>query len=131
MKKLGLRNGLGYFILRDGALYFLAKLVIGVMLIAAFFAPPSGTLGELGIMVDGLSSPLTAILINRLVLSLRQVSRFHDGNAPTLGGMCTIPEPVFATNSFLGNVGAPLRVGPVDDDEISIDDEAEVVRGYL
>ncbi|TDL18686.1 hypothetical protein BD410DRAFT_806397 [Rickenella mellea] len=141
MKKLGLSNGLGYFILRDGngaltnkglqarcifcSLDFCgvfkilmvvlcrAKLLIGVMLIAALF----GTLGELGLMVEGLSSPLTAILVNRLVLSLRQVSRFHDGNAPTLCAIRTVPEPVFATNSFLGNVGAPLRVGPVDDDE--------------
>ncbi|TDL18635.1 hypothetical protein BD410DRAFT_488640 [Rickenella mellea] len=36
MRKSGLGNGLGYFILRDGAMYFLAKLLIGVVATTVF-----------------------------------------------------------------------------------------------
>ncbi|TDL16097.1 hypothetical protein BD410DRAFT_795730 [Rickenella mellea] len=64
-----------------------------------------------------MSNPLTIILVNRLVLNLRQVSRVQEGNTPTLNAIGTIKEPAFATNPILGNLGAPLRVGPGDDDE--------------
>ncbi|TDL18642.1 hypothetical protein BD410DRAFT_842679 [Rickenella mellea] len=37
MRKVGLGNSLGYFFLRDGAMYFLAKLLIGVVGITIFF----------------------------------------------------------------------------------------------
>ncbi|TDL18643.1 hypothetical protein BD410DRAFT_900724 [Rickenella mellea] len=92
-----------------------------------------GNIGQWGVVVSEINEPLTAILVNRLVLNLRQVSHLHEGNAPALRGTGTIHEPVFATNSFLGNLGAPLRVGPEDEDEIEevgVDDGAEVVGGY-
>ncbi|TDL18627.1 hypothetical protein BD410DRAFT_842670 [Rickenella mellea] len=77
---------------------------------------------------------LTFILINRLVLNLRQVTHTQEENAPTIDAIGTIQEPAFAVNSILGNLGAPLRVGPEDDyyddeiEEIAGDDEAEVVE---
>ncbi|TDL17364.1 hypothetical protein BD410DRAFT_843645 [Rickenella mellea] len=83
------------------------------------------------IVLSAINNPLTVILINRLVLNLRQVSRLQEGNAPTLNAIGTIQEPAFATNSLLGNLGAPLRMGPEDDDvieEISVDDEVAVVE---
>ncbi|TDL17902.1 hypothetical protein BD410DRAFT_793780 [Rickenella mellea] len=118
MRKFGLENGLGYFILRDGA----AKLLFGVVGTIVFFEAVSNWLG---VLVQ-ISNPLTIILINRLVLNLRQVSYLDEGNARKSGGIGTIQEPVFATNSLLGNLGAQLRVGDID--EILAEDEAEVVE---
>ncbi|TDL18624.1 hypothetical protein BD410DRAFT_792990 [Rickenella mellea] len=69
-------------------------------------------------MFTSISNPLTVILITRLVLNLRQVSHSQEGYPPTLGAIGTIQEPAFAINSILGNLGAPLRVGPGDDDVI-------------
>ncbi|TDL18648.1 hypothetical protein BD410DRAFT_830798 [Rickenella mellea] len=126
MRNAGLGSGLGYFILRDGSIntdltykdpqerYIFCSLHFSV------FKYPDGTIGEWGV--------LSNLLINRLVLNLRRVSHLQVGNASTIG---TIREPVFATNSFLGNLGAPLRVGSDDDDgieELCIDDETEVVE---
>ncbi|TDL18082.1 hypothetical protein BD410DRAFT_843077 [Rickenella mellea] len=134
MRKLGLGNGLGYFILRDGTMYFLAKLVFGVVATTIFFVPASGAIGNwVGIIIH-MSDVLTIILINRLVLNLRRVSHIQEGNVPTLGPIGTIQEPAFATYSILGNLGAPLRMGEEDkhdDDvteEVNIDDGAEVVE---
>ncbi|TDL18638.1 hypothetical protein BD410DRAFT_488951 [Rickenella mellea] len=126
MRKVGLGNGLGYFILRDGAMYFLAKLLIGVAGTTIFFLPASSAISGSWISaLIAIGNPLTIILINRLVLNLRQVSHLQEGaNAPTLGTFGTIEEPAFATNSLLGNLGAPLRVGQEDDDD---DEEIEVV----
>ncbi|TDL18646.1 hypothetical protein BD410DRAFT_806367 [Rickenella mellea] len=112
MRKVGLGNGLGYFILRDVATLL-------------------GTIGEWGVVVGNLDNPLIYVLINRLVLNLRQVSHKQVGNSSTFGAIGTIQKPVFATNSFLGNLGAPLHVGPEDDDEIEevgMGDEADVVE---
>ncbi|TDL19078.1 hypothetical protein BD410DRAFT_449538 [Rickenella mellea] len=130
-RKVGLVNGLSYFILRDGAMYFLAKLLIGVVGTTIFFVPASGAIVTwLGVLV-GISNPLTINLINRLVLNLRRVSRLQDGRASTHGDIGSIQGPVFATNSLLGNLGAPLRMGPDDDDdfgEVDVDDEVEFVE---
>ncbi|TDL16084.1 hypothetical protein BD410DRAFT_649713 [Rickenella mellea] len=132
MRKARLGNSLGYFILRDGAMYFLAKLLIGVSATTVFFIPASGTIGNWLTVLVAISNPLTIVLINRLVLNLRQVSRLQDGNTSTLGGISTIQEPAFATNPILGNLGAPLRVDPDEDyhddenEEIGVDGGAEV-----
>ncbi|TDL21683.1 hypothetical protein BD410DRAFT_866715 [Rickenella mellea] len=120
MRKFGLRNGLGYFMLRD-VVGFRARLLIGVVSTTIFFR-----------IIRGIGNiRLTVILINRLVLNLRQVSHLQEGHALTLDATGTIREPVFATNSILGNIGAPLRVGSEDDgevEEIGVDAEAEVVE---
>ncbi|TDL19173.1 hypothetical protein BD410DRAFT_900377 [Rickenella mellea] len=131
MRKVGLANSLGYFILRDGAMYFLAKLLFGVVGTIVFFVPASGVIGSWLTVLIAVTNPLTIILINRLVLNLRQVSHLQEGNAPTLGTIDTIQEPAFATNSLLGNLGAPLRVGLDVDyeiEEIGVDDDAEAVE---
>ncbi|TDL21403.1 hypothetical protein BD410DRAFT_804317 [Rickenella mellea] len=141
MRKVGLRNGLGYFILRDGTTVFFHRYgfrVFVVVNVDSLVSPKGGGINWLGLVIP-ISNPLTAILINRLVLNLRQVSsHLQEVKLPTLGliDIGTIHEPPFATNSLLGNLGAPLRVGPEDDSElegIGIDGEAEVVeeRGTL
>ncbi|TDL14401.1 hypothetical protein BD410DRAFT_846053 [Rickenella mellea] len=128
MRKLGLGNGLGYFILRDGTI---AKLLIGVVGTVIFFVPASDAIGNWISLLPAMGNPLTIVLINRLVLNLRQVSHKQQGNALTISAMVAIQEPAFAANSLLGNLGAPLRVGSEDDDEIEelgIDFDAEVVE---
>ncbi|TDL16067.1 hypothetical protein BD410DRAFT_648676 [Rickenella mellea] len=133
MRKLGLRNGLGYFILRDGTIYFLAQLLFGVVSIIVFLVPASGTIGNWLGVAGQVTNSLTVILINRLVLNLRQVSHFQDGKPPTLGTIGTIQEPAFAANSLLGNLGAPLRVDPEDEEEpeeVGVDDEAGIVEEH-
>ncbi|TDL21508.1 hypothetical protein BD410DRAFT_898851 [Rickenella mellea] len=130
MRKLGLGNGLGYFILRDGAMYFLAKLLFGILGTVLFFVPASEAIGNWLSVLLAMSNPLTIILINRLVLNLRQVSHLQEEDELTLGPIDTVLEPAFAANSILGNLGAQLRVGPEDDEteQIWADDEAEVVE---
>ncbi|TDL21757.1 hypothetical protein BD410DRAFT_789531 [Rickenella mellea] len=132
MRKVGLGNGLSYFMLRDGAMYFLAKLLIGVTGAVVFFVPASAVIANWIGVVAVFSNSLTVILINRLALNLKQVSHAQEGKAPTLGAIGTIQEPEFATNSLLGNLGAPLRVGPEEDEAIEesgVEEEAEVIEG--
>jgi hypothetical protein len=69
----------------------------------------------------------------RLVLNLRQVgSNTVHGSINTISSLGDMPEPAFATNSVLGNIGAPLGgIGDEDmvDEERAIDDveQREVV----
>ncbi|TDL19002.1 hypothetical protein BD410DRAFT_452889 [Rickenella mellea] len=133
MRKAGLGNGLGYFILRDGTMFFFAKLVLGVVGTTLFIVPAADVIGTWVIVISALNNPLTIVLINRLVLNLRQVSHVHERNAPTHSTIITIQEPEFAANSLLGNLGAPLRVGPEDDETeevVGVDEEAEVVKEF-
>lgn len=44
------------------------------------------------------------ILANRLLLNIKQIG--NDNDCPNT----TLSTPAFAVNSFLGNIGAPLRV---------------------
>ncbi|TDL18631.1 hypothetical protein BD410DRAFT_879842 [Rickenella mellea] len=143
MRKVGPGNGLGYLILRDGDIglttqnlqEFLPRYGFPVFVVVAAVYPFTAVKGATGswvAVVGSICNPLTVILINRLVLSLRQVSHAQEGNAPTLSAIDTIQEPAFATNSFLGNLGAPLRLGPNDDkemEEIGLNNEAEVFEG--
>ncbi|TDL16078.1 hypothetical protein BD410DRAFT_795700 [Rickenella mellea] len=108
MKKVGLGDGLGYFILRDGALMF------GVLGTILFFDQTANWLE----VTPSIANSVALILASRLVLNLRQVSRSQCSGGRTLGSIESIRDPVFATNSFLGNIGAQLRVGPDDDDHI-------------
>ncbi|TDL18651.1 hypothetical protein BD410DRAFT_830799 [Rickenella mellea] len=109
MRKMRLGNGLGYFILRDGIMYFLAKLLLGIVAIVIFTTPANTTWD---IVLPAIGNALTIVLINRLVLNLRQVSHIQEANGPSLATIGSFQaEPEFATNSILGNLGAPLRVG--------------------
>ncbi|TDL19096.1 hypothetical protein BD410DRAFT_450130 [Rickenella mellea] len=138
MRQVGLGNCLSYFILRDGALCFLSKLLIGIVGTTIFSIPASESVETWINVVNSISNPLTIILITRLVLNLRQVSHVQEGNAPTLGTISTMQEPEFAINSFLQNIVASSRLGPDDDDGdggheielISVDNEAEVVEEH-
>lgn len=59
----------------------------------------------------GLSS-LASILTTHLILNLKQAGTPHLEST-----INTLPEPVFAVNSFVGNLGAPLQVGEEDMEE--------------
>lgn len=60
---------------------------------------------------------LSIILVNRLVLNLRQAGRAHDEMTST------VSMPAFATNPVLGNIGAPLRYGSQAEDQYFEDEE--------
>ncbi|TDL18620.1 hypothetical protein BD410DRAFT_830784 [Rickenella mellea] len=117
MRKAGLGNGFGYFILRDGTMYFLVKLVIGVLSAIPLIAPIPAQLGNVATVVPVIGNPLTLVLASRLVLNLRQVSSKQETGGRSLRTVDTIRDPVFAANSFLGNIGAQLRIGPDDEDD--------------
>ncbi len=55
---------------------------------------------------------LSSILTNRLVLNLKQA-----GNSRMQHESSTLPSQAFSMNSFVGNLGAPFRVGNEDDDD--------------
>ncbi len=54
---------------------------------------------------------LSSIITSHLVLNLKQAVSPH-----TQSQLSIYSEPIFATNSFIGNLGAPLRVGEEDMD---------------
>ncbi len=59
---------------------------------------------------------LASVLTNRLVLNLKQAGNSnmqHEGSLPSLA---------FATNSFVGNLGAPFRVNDGDGEEEELHD---------
>lgn len=63
------------------------------------------------------------LLINRLVLNLRL---FND--APDAPSTRHLPEPAFASNRILGNIGAPLNHSQWDslfDDQVDGDEPVE------
>ncbi|TDL15961.1 hypothetical protein BD410DRAFT_844793 [Rickenella mellea] len=86
------------------------------------------TIGKWTGVLATISDPMSFIPINRLVLNLRQVS--HEAHAPTLGTVVPMQEPAYAINSLLGNLGAPLRMGPEDDEieDVGVDDAADVAE---
>lgn len=65
------------------------------------------------------------ILTNRLVLNLKQA-----GNSHTQHEASTLPSLEFATNSFVGNLGAPFRASNEDGENNELqnldDDELEL-----
>ncbi|TDL18618.1 hypothetical protein BD410DRAFT_842664 [Rickenella mellea] len=118
MRKVGLGNGMGYFILRDGTMYFLAKMLFEVLGTTLFFTPlPDQNLVNWLDVTPSLGNSLAVVLAIRIVLNLRQVSSKQEAGGRSLHTIDTIRDPVFATNSFLGNIGAQLRIGPDDEDD--------------
>ncbi len=71
-----------------------------------------------------LPSSFSEILVNRLVLNLRQIGNQDNRN------ISTISQPRFATNRFLDNIGASLRNGSEDLD-ISIGLEEFELEKYV
>lgn len=65
------------------------------------------------------------IVINRLILNLNQVGHRGD-NDDSIGTIST--GPVFATNTILGNIGAPLK-NDYEDSESSIEFEETEMAG--
>ena len=66
---------------------------------------------------------LQTVIVNRLILNLIQgADHREDSDFRTVTGL---EPPTFATGSFLGNIGGPLRTLP-DDDEVI---ELEYVHG--
>jgi hypothetical protein len=59
----------------------------------------------------------SSILTNRLVLNLKQA-----GNSSMRHEASSLPSLDFATNSFVGNLGAPFRASNEDDENNELED---------
>ncbi|TDL17482.1 hypothetical protein BD410DRAFT_794313 [Rickenella mellea] len=107
MRKLGMTNSVTFWILRDGLLYYVGRVLLVIFQIVSFQFPP-GAVYQFSALLPNV---IANVLINHLLLNLRHVSTTHPG-----GGLSqkTIPELNFATNSIIGNIGAPLTNDPVD-----------------
>ncbi|TDL19085.1 hypothetical protein BD410DRAFT_806033 [Rickenella mellea] len=108
MRKLGLHKSLCYFILRDGTIANFCTGAVNIIVTSA-----SDWIGVLPYVSLAVSNVLTS----RLVLNLRRESHVPAAGSLALPTIDSVPEAVFAQNSLLGNLGAPLRMDP-DDDEI-------------
>ncbi|KAF5389772.1 hypothetical protein D9757_005950 [Collybiopsis confluens] len=62
---------------------------------------------------------LPNILISRLVLNLRTFSSFEETRSQTI---TTISGFTFATNRILGNIGAPMQYGDVEQEEEDVEE---------
>ncbi|TDL24218.1 hypothetical protein BD410DRAFT_786315 [Rickenella mellea] len=122
MRKLGMTGTLTYWILRDGTIVFspvLAGRLSVTILALVTFLPPA-----VEIFSGILANVAANVMINHLLLNLRQVTDLqHRGGLSEM--TTTLPEVAFAANSFIGNLGAPVR-------EISgeIARDVETLDGY-
>ena len=70
---------------------------------------------------------VSAVVGSHLILNLRRVGRktvLYDDNAEsTTSTHITLGGPRFATGSFLGNIGAPIRMGTEWDGDNEEDEE--------
>jgi len=110
-RRLGLPQGLSYYLFRDGTLFYIPLFAFYVILLCIILVPKFPPFLQL--VVEGFSTPLTNILINRLVLSLKSIRAVGDADERT---NYTMPNLNFATNPILGNIGAPLTA-PGEDAE--------------
>ena len=49
-------------------------------------------------------------MTNRLILNLSRAAYYPDEEVNTYASTPRLPEPVFAYNPILGNIGAPVRI---------------------
>jgi len=99
---LGIRKSLYWYLLRDGSFYYLAITISDVIFMAVVFRQ-NILQGDqvLALGIGPINSALETILTCRLVLNLKRLSSpSRNISAPTIQ---------FASNRFLGNIGAPLR----------------------
>ncbi|KIK52743.1 hypothetical protein GYMLUDRAFT_963094 [Collybiopsis luxurians FD-317 M1] len=129
MKRLG-EFSVTQVVLQDGFLYFLIILVLGALtavdaLIRMLTNSINGNLNTSLVLIIPFFNILPNMLISHLMLHLRTfsspeaISKVAQSSAgQQYSGLC------FATNSFLGNIGAPLDSG--DNDKEEWDDERNV-----
>ncbi|KAF5366902.1 hypothetical protein D9757_011391 [Collybiopsis confluens] len=72
-------------------------------------------------ILNSLPAPISLpnILISRLVLNLRTFSSLEETRSQTIS---TISGLNFATNRMLGNIGAPMRSGEVEQEEEDVEE---------
>ncbi|TDL20857.1 hypothetical protein BD410DRAFT_804754 [Rickenella mellea] len=115
MRKIDLQNGLAYYILRDVCRFRVNMLVSVSAVIMNLNHFWRSTVVYVG-------SAITMSIISRLVLNLRSVAHMQVNNV----AIRTITlEPEFATNSLLGNLGAPLRIDAEDEFIMEIQEHPE------
>jgi len=122
-KNIPLKGYLSTILLRDGAIYFLALLVLNALDIVAI---QSQILGAL----PALTQVITAVLINRFLFNLREIYPREGGLESTISTRSSDFSPLRFTSSILGNLGEPLsnydeRKALVDDIELDVPNHKE------
>ncbi|KIK52114.1 hypothetical protein GYMLUDRAFT_251468 [Collybiopsis luxurians FD-317 M1] len=119
MKRLG-ESSVAQVIVLDGSIYFLTMLITGVFTTTAslygLFAESADS-SYITIIIPFFDN-LPNILISRLVLNLHAFTLFEEENrAAQVSRERQISGLQFATDSFLGNIGAPLDGGVMEEEE--------------
>jgi len=112
-RRLQLANGLSYFLLRDGTIYYVPLLIETIAALVFTQVVIHGTnstaVNDLQAFTAILFPKLQNMLVNRLVLSLRQANK-TEMSVPALSSMHFTAENVF------GNIGEPMSQFDDDDD---------------
>ncbi|TDL21235.1 hypothetical protein BD410DRAFT_789993 [Rickenella mellea] len=105
MRELGIHRSVTYFIFRDGSTVALTL----IQMLLALRSPSSPSPAFTVSVVSGAVVTATGnIVINRMLLNLRQVVASDvDLNHVSISGISQ-EGITFATNAFLGNLGAPM-----------------------
>jgi len=132
-RRQNMRLGLVSLVARDGAFYYCPLIVLNVINVSLAFK--SASLAEdFQSLLGTVNQTLPVLIVNRLIMNLRQYTASTTiGSASSPSAIhTTLPEPVFAQNAILGNMGAPLdhlseqEQEEYDDNRFFKDEEAHV-----
>ncbi|TDL24210.1 hypothetical protein BD410DRAFT_802068 [Rickenella mellea] len=110
MKRLGVTNSITHWVLRDGIMYYV------ILIYAVKTDRVVRRHFNIDIRVFRLTQ-LTNIMVNHTLLNLRQMSDI-GGNGSL--SEKTLSMPTFASNSIIGNLGAPIRLSVLDDGDEAV-----------
>ncbi|KIK52734.1 hypothetical protein GYMLUDRAFT_962934 [Collybiopsis luxurians FD-317 M1] len=119
MKRLG-ESSVTQVIIRDGSAYFLIMLIVAILntignLINLLTESPANSFFNL---IVPFFEVLPNMLISRLVLNLHTFSASEETSRSRQSAERQQYSGLhFATNSFLGNIGAPLDGGTIEEEE--------------
>ncbi|TDL24208.1 hypothetical protein BD410DRAFT_786304 [Rickenella mellea] len=110
-KRQGMENSLIHWVLRDGIMYYVARIfLLTVSLLVV-------SIGRVPISVQRFivitANTLTNIMVNHMMLNLRQMLDIGENGSHSEN---TLTMPTFTTNAIIGNIGAPIRLGVLDND---------------
>lgn len=114
--QLGIKQGLSYHLLRDGTIYYLPLVLCTIAEVCSDMIADSANFSDI---ISPFVTVLQNVLVNRLVLSLRQVDKNTPGNSTfsssVAHGAAAEGTFAFAANSILGNIGASLAMDDHDE----------------
>ncbi|TDL24211.1 hypothetical protein BD410DRAFT_854265 [Rickenella mellea] len=112
MRKFGMTDSLTYFLLRDVRK---GRLILnGVAVTSVLTTKVPAMSPESQMILTSLTGSLTNIMVNHLLLNLRQISHADMCLTSSDKDHRTLTVPEFASDPILGNIGAPLRQSSSD-----------------